>query len=136
MMQECNTKTQPSLLKMYSCLTKTKGVNDADNPKCLEQDLKEAVRTTPKLMVIHTDPTCPNCSPFMNLINEMFGTSESIVFAELSSRHESCHELSKKLNLIGTPTIVFFKNGVESGRYAPIGKTEAQVKADLLKLVS
>lgn len=134
---DIDKKGDSSLLKTYTCMRKNyKREQEGSQPKCSQNDLDSAIATTPKLLIVHTQPGCPWCPGFLDLVNEMFGQRLDVVFAELNSKYQSCDDLSMKLNLIGTPTIVFFKNGVESGRYAPIGKTEARVKADLLKLVS
>ena len=128
-----------SLRRMSVCEidNKKNEINDlSKNPKCSKEDLKNAISNTSKLLVIHTQPNCDNCSPFMGIVDELFGKEEDIIYAELSSKFKSCSELAEDLSLIGTPTTVYYENGIEKARYSPEGKTPEQVKTDLLRLVN
>lgn len=85
------------------------------------------------VLIVFTQKDCRYCPPFMDEV--LKAVNGKVAIAESGLEDEECMSLAKKLNVEGTPTALFYKNGEEKGRLNPLGKTWDQIRIELEQMV-
>ena len=104
---------------------------------CDISQLDTVVSKEGKAIVVALTSDCPHGNHMKTVIKANQGKFDErqIKVIELNVEpNNECLDLVKKLNLQACPTVIFYKEGKETGRFIPAGQTEEEVMKILLDM--
>lgn len=104
---------------VYYFATKEDINNDTKNPSNLVyinlNDLKNKINNQESFMLVVIQTGCPHCEQYIPILNEALNNYDfKANVINLSELKDDLAEFKSLINISGTPTSIFFKNGVET----------------------
>ena len=115
-------------------MSETTPIEEEKVVTCSIEGVEKMSRDHPNgVLLVFTQKGCPYCPDFLEEAEKTVGSKVAI--AESGLEDDDCVSLAKKLNVLGTPQAVYFKEGREVSRLNPLGKTWDQVRVELDAMV-
>ena len=119
---------------MASCLITHK--KDPSAPECSMAGMKQTIRDSPKLLVIHTQNGCPHCMKLKEILGKMSSQLEGIEIAELNEGNTVCSKIASSWGLGVTPEVLYFENGKEKEHSVLEGLEDWEIRRNLIRIVN
>lgn len=83
-------------------------------------EIQKMIENDESFIVYMYQKSCPSCEKIRPIINEYIRNSNNEIFAVDINSDENKNYLLQDLNIQGTPTVIFYSNGNETGRFTSV----------------
>jgi len=103
---------------------------------CSTESVDKLLKEHPKILLLFKQEGCQPCEDYSNIVKEINNQLKDLEIAEveIGKGEMDCEAFADKLEVIGTPTLIYYENGQKVKRWQPTGDKELD-KAALLDLV-